>query len=266
MKGLPHFFRFATALIAAAAAATTALAPAHAQSAAPSVGCAAPTELVRLENPLARVALRVRSGQPLKIVAIGSSSTFGASSPAMSYPSRLEAELRNLFPTLSVTVVNRGVNGETAKDMLARFNRDVFAEQPDLVLWQVGSNAVLQGVPVDEASALLREGLQRMRAADTDVVLINPQYAPKVIAKKAVDRMVGLIDSTARQTHVDLFERFAVMRYWRVTKDMPFSSFVSPDELHMNDWSYGCIAKLLAGAIHEATTRVTMTATARAGR
>ena len=29
----------------------------------------------------------------------------------------------------------------------------------------------------------------------------------------------------------------------------------------MNDWSYGCIAKLLAGAIHEAATRSTMTAT-----
>ena len=24
---------------------------------------------------------------------------------------------------------------------------------------------------------------------------------------------------------------------------MPFETFVSPDELHMNDWSYGCVAK-----------------------
>jgi len=268
MKGLPHFFRFGTALIAAAAAATTALAPAHAQSTAPAIGCVAPAELVRLENPLARVALRVSSGQPLKIVAIGSSSTFGAgaSSPAWSYPSRLAVELQSLFPNLSITVVNRGVNGETTSEMLARFNRDVFAESPDLVLWQVGSNAVLHGVPVEQASALLREGLKRMRAADTDVVLINPQYAPKVIAKYAADQMVDLIDSTARETRVDLFERFAVMRYWRVTRDIPFSSFVSPDELHMNDWSYGCIAKLLAGAIHEAATRVTVTATARVRR
>ena len=36
------------------------------------------------------------------------------------------------------------------------------------------------------------------------------------------------------------------MRYWRLTEDIPFSTFISPDELHMNDWSYGCIAKLLA--------------------
>ena len=99
-------------------------------------------------------------------------------------------------------------------------------------------------------------------AADTDVVLINPQYAPKVIAKRDADRMVDLIDATARETHVDLFQRFAVMRYWRLTEDFPFSAFVSPDELHMNDWSYGCIAKLLARSIHDAAMRATVTATA----
>ncbi len=31
----------------------------------------------------------------------------------------------------------------------------------------------------------------------------------------------------------------------------------------MNDWSYGCVAKLLAGAIAEAATRTTLTALAR---
>ena len=79
------------------------------------------------------------------------------------------------------------------------------------------------------------------------MVLINPQYAPKVITKHDVDGMVDLIDAhRARRRNVDLFQRFAVMRYWRLTEDIPFSAFVSPDELHMNDWSYGCIAKLLA--------------------
>jgi acyl-CoA thioesterase-1 len=36
--------------------------------------------------------------------------------------------------------------------------------------------------------------------------------------------------------------------------------------LHMNDWSYGCIAKLLAGAIYDAATRATVTATAGSQR
>jgi len=264
MKASPYFFRWATALTVAAAAAMAAPGPARADSATPA--CNAPSDLVRLVHPLKRIAQRLAGGLPVKIVAIGSSSTAGAgaSSPAMNYPSRLAVEFKALFPRAEVTVINRGTNGEESRDMVARFERDVFAENPDLVIWQVGSNSVLRDRPLGEATTSLKEGLQRLRQADSDVILINPQYAPKVITKHDVDSMVDLIAVTAKETNVDLFERFAVMRYWRLTEDIPFSTFVSADELHMNDWSYGCIAKLLAGAIHEAATRSTQTATVSA--
>ena len=266
MKSFPYFFRSATALALAAAAATAALVSARAENAAvPAASCDAPADLVRLVNPLKRVAQRVAAGQPLTIVAIGSSSTAGAgaSSSAMNYPSRLAVELQAMYPNLSIAVSNRGVNGEESRDMLARFDRDVFALNPDLVLWQIGSNSVLRDRPLNEANTALRDGLKRLREAGPDVVLINPQYAPKVITKHDVDGMVDLIHLTAKEASVDLFERFAVMRYWRLTEDIPFSTFISPDEVHMNDWGYGCIAKLLASAIHEAAGRTTVTATAR---
>src|SRR6185437_4440339 len=116
--------------------------------------------------------------------------------------------------------------------------------------------------PVEGNVPLLAAGLNKLRAAGIDVVLMNPQYAPKVIAKSESDQMVDMIDAAARKNHVDLFQRFAVMRYWRLTEDFPFNAFVSPDELHMNDWSYGCTAKLLAVAIADAASRSTVTATA----
>ena len=239
---------------------------AQAQPAAQPAACVGPAELVRLDIPLKRTAQKIAGGQPLTIVAIGSSSTSGAgaSSPAMSYPSRLALELQEQFPRLSITVHNRGVGGETSHEMLARFDRDVFAEKPDLVIWQAGSNSVLRDQPLSGAGTLLREGIDRLKAAGVDVVLMNPQYAPKVITKHDVDGMVDLIALTAKEANVDLFQRFALMRYWRLTEDMPFGAFLSPDELHMNDWSYGCVAKLLAGAIVDAATRATLTATATA--
>ena len=51
--------------------------------------CDAPFSMIRFTNPLVRVAQRLKSGEPITIVAIGSSSTAGAgaSSPAASYPS-----------------------------------------------------------------------------------------------------------------------------------------------------------------------------------
>ncbi len=126
----------------------------RAPRAAPSkFNCVAPSDLVRLDHPLRRAGQRLAAGMPITIVAIGSSSTAGAgaSSPAMNYPSRLEVELKTLFPRADINVINRGVNGETASDMLARFDEQVIAEKPDLVVWQVGSNSVLRDQPLAPA-------------------------------------------------------------------------------------------------------------------
>jgi lysophospholipase L1-like esterase len=217
-------------------------------------------------NPLSRTGKRLAAGEVLKIVAIGSSSTAGAgaSSDDNTYPARLAAELRVLFPHQAITVVNRGVNGDEARGMLARFDKEVLAENPDLVLWQVGTNSVLRDDPIAPAGRLIFEGLSRLKAAGVDVILIDPQFAPKVLAKADAANMVDLLAHAAKSQNVDLFRRFAVMRHWRQVSHIPFEVFISEDELHMNDWSYGCIAKLLAGAIVEAATRSSLTASASA--
>ena len=219
---------------------------AHAQGAA---ACAAPAGIDALEHPPTRIRERIAKGLPLKIVAIGSSSTFGsgASSPAASYPARLEAELKVKLPGLPVTVLNKGVGGEEANQMVARFDADVIDESPDLVLWQVGSNSVLRDHPTP--AALIREGVERLKASGAEVILVNPQYAPKIVAKPGISQAVDVITATAYDEEVGLFDRFSVMRYWVDAEHMAFEQFLSPDLLHMNDWSYACIAKLLAGAI-----------------
>jgi acyl-CoA thioesterase-1 len=262
MKAISAFVRFGMVMAAIAAVPSLAVA----ETPASKFDCVAPPDLARLDYPLRRAGQRLAAGLPLTIVAVGSSSTSGAgaSSPAMSYPSRLAVELKTLFPRSEISVINRGVGGETAKEMLARFDSEVIADKPDMVVWQVGSNSVLRDQPLDPAGALIRQGLRTLKAAGADVILMNPQYAPKVIAKHDAELMVDLIGRAAKEAHVDLFQRFAVMRYWRLTEGIPFETFVSPDELHMNDWSYGCVAKLLAGAIAEAAQRPTQTAGASA--
>jgi hypothetical protein len=190
-------------------------------------------------------------------MALGSSSTAGAgaSSPAASYPARLEVELRNRFPRIAVTVLNRGVNGEEAADMLARFDQTAAEDKPDVVLWQLGTNAVLRDDPLGPVDRLIIEGLARMKALGTDVVLIDPQFAPKVLAKPDAESMVSDIAAASSSRGVDLFPRFAVMREWHDAAAIPFEAFLSPDLLHMNDWGYACFAKLLGAAMAEAATR-----------
>ena len=216
--------------------------------------CAAPAAFMRLEQPLVRTAARLAAGEALTIVAIGSSSTAGAgaSSPAQSYPARLEADLRARFPSARVKVLNRGVNGEDAKQMLARFDETVVAEKPDLVLWQVDTNAVLRDHAIDGEAPLLREGIARLKAIKADIVLLDSQYAPKVIAKKDIGGMIELLRTIAAEEKIGVFKRFAIMRHWHEVDKVAFETLLSPDGLHMNDWSYGCVAKLMSIALSEA--------------
>jgi acyl-CoA thioesterase I len=227
--------------------------------------CKALSQFVRLDQPLRHTARRLAANEPLTVVAIGSSSTrgAGASSPAASYPSRLAAELTKRFPRDDITVLNRGVNGEEIEQMLTRFPADVVAAHPDLVLWQVGTNAVLRDHQLQPDATLLRDGIKQIKDAGADVVLIDMQFAPRVIAKPETPDMEDQIARAAKEGSVDLFNRFAVMREWHDVEQMPFEAFVAPDGLHMNDWGYACVAKLLAAAITEAATRPVTSAAVR---
>jgi lysophospholipase L1-like esterase len=221
------------------------------------IPCTGPTSASRLDRALTHTAERLRAHEPITIVAIGSSSTAGAgaTSPAAAYPSRLEAELRLRFPDEKITVLTRGVNGEVGSDMIARFEKDVFAAKPDLVLWQVGANSVLRDQPLGPAGDTIREGIKRLKETGVDVVLIDPQYSPKMIVHQDAEGMIELIGATARDSGVAVFHRFAIMRHWKQDKDLPFDTFVTPDGIHMNDWGYDCWAKLLSSAIADAATR-----------
>jgi acyl-CoA thioesterase-1 len=234
--------------------------PARAQ--APKSGCSVSLDQVRLANPLPRFAHKLASEELITIVAIGSSSTAGAgaSSAAASYPNRLAVELKKHFPNNSITVINRGVGGEEVGDMLKRFDSAVVAAKPDLVLWQFGTNSVIHDKKLSDSDTSIHDGLKKVRAIGAEVVLIDPQFAPKVIVKAGVASMIELIATTAKREDVDLFSRFNVMKHWSEVDHMAFETFVSPDGLHMNDWGYACMAKGLGMAIAEAAQRPVVSA------
>jgi acyl-CoA thioesterase I len=139
--------------------------------------------------------------------------------------------------------------------MIARFKHDVIDERPDLVIWQLGTNAALRDLPIAEVGKFAEQGIREVKSTGTDILLVDPQFVPKVIDKPEAEGMVRLIATTATNTKVNVFRRFAIMRHWRERDGMLFDAFTSPDGLHLNDWGYGCWAKLLSTAISDAATR-----------
>lgn len=223
-------------------------------SAQPPTQCPDAAVAADLGAPLPRLANRLAAHRPIVIVALGSSSTAGAgaSAPERSYPSDLQRELSRLWPEQRVVVVNRGVNGEEAADMYRRLAKDVFAEHPDLVVWQLGTNYLMRNDGVGAFGDTIRDGIDAIRAQGMDVVLMDPQYAPKVLRDPDAEAMVDLIGDLAHARHVGLFRRFDLMSGWIRQDALSFADVIAPDGLHMNDWSYNCVALSLAAALDRA--------------
>jgi lysophospholipase L1-like esterase len=220
----------------------------------------APFDLIRFALPLRRTAQRVADGKSLKVIAIGSSSTEGTGG-TVPYPRLLEIGLSARFPGLTINVLNRGKGGEEAGDELARFQTDVINEDPALVIWQVGTNAVWKPIyDLDQVADSIRAGLRLLGGYPMDVVMIDPQYAPAVIQQPLrAERMVDLIAQAADQASANVFRRFALMAYWNVVERVPFGQMISTEDdgtmLHQNDWSYERVAQDLAAAIADVATR-----------
>jgi len=233
-------FRRALASLAVAAGLTFACVAAPAQSAP----LASHTHFVNATaDLLARHALR--------ITAFGSSSTqgIGASSPAASYPSRLQIELAAALPGSDhVVVTNRGIGGEDAEDMIRRLP-GVLADRPDLVIWQTGTNDPLRGVPLARFVDLTRAGILAMRGAGVDVMLMEPQDCPVFASKPGALAYRDAVRDIGAELGVPVIRRYDLMQDWLTHDRFTAAQLEAPDGLHMSDVGYALLAKAVAEAI-----------------
>jgi lysophospholipase L1-like esterase len=216
------------------------------------VPCLPPKGEPNSVGSLPHVAGKLAAGEPVVIVAFGSSSTtgYGTTSPEFNYPNRLAAQLRRQYPSADITVINSGHGGDDAPEMMKRLQTAVLDMKPDLVIWQVGTNAVLRNLDPAETEKLVGEGIAQIQAANADVVLVDPQYSPKVYERAdSANQMVKLLGRVAAIRHIGIFPRFEVMREWHEQQALSIDSFVIADGLHMNDWGYACFAQLLGDDI-----------------
>ena len=215
------------------------------------------------EIDLPHVARQIAIGAPLRIVAFGSSSTegVGASTPANAYPARLQADLRAALPSVaaSIPVLNRGIGGEHVDDMLRRLDRDVIAAEPQLVIWQTGSNDPLRGVSIEHFREATVSAVRRMQEAGIDVVLMEPQWCPKLDATPGSDRFRDAVREIGDELDVPVIRRADLMRGWIRDGKLTHNQLFSADGLHMADRGYAMLAKAAAAAIIEDAGRVQVT-------
>jgi hypothetical protein len=243
----------AAALVLATAAAAISSTSARAQDSAEPSSCAVPPALIRVDEPLLRTATRL-GRRPFKIVAIGSSSTegAGASGPEASYPAVLARELAQRFPGARIAVYNKGIGGQRMPAVLARFDTDVFDLHPDLVIWQTGTNEATDSDPIVQFETSLLTGVHRVKAKGIDLILMSPQFAPRMNVRSNQLLYIETIRAVAERQSVQLFRRFDIMNFWIASGQFHVPDLIVDDGLHMTDLAYYCTAVLLADTLETA--------------
>jgi acyl-CoA thioesterase-1 len=229
--------------------------------------CDTHLDLFKFSHALPNLTESLQRRRKIKIVAIGSSSTAGEGD-IVPYPLRLEMLLRWRFHDRMIDVLNRGIGGQEAPSELSRFEPDVFAEAPALVIWQVGTNAVFRKKEFnfDDVAGSIATGLRWLKHLPMDVVLMDLQYTPALVDPKSTlefsKDIVKRISAAAEIAEVNVFSRFALMQYWVDHDKIPIKELVregDQDQLHMSDWATGCVTLALFGAIKQALEKYGVT-------
>jgi lysophospholipase L1-like esterase len=200
-------------------------------------------------RPLRALSRAVRARRAVKVLAIGSSTTagVGASSPATTYVAKLETTLEGTLRGLDFVVFGRGEGGEEAQGAADRMKREVEHAQPDLVVWQVGTNDALRHVGLDRFRQCLKTTLVWLKEQRVDVVLVDPQYGDALAKDAHYERVVAAIAEVARETRVLLVDRFESMRELALQHGDRF--YLAADNLHLNDTGHRCTAEQLTRSI-----------------
>ena len=141
------------------------------------------------------------------------------------YVHLIRAFLLARYGELGLEIVNRGISGNTVRDLDRRWEDDVIAEQPDWLsikigindVWRLIANRMDAHVPLDEYEATLRRLLDRTKAATKARLILMEPYviAPPVpgstdenpVGPAAARAATGMSLEQAKQTYQPLRDK-----------------------------------------------------------
>lgn len=192
-----------------------------------------------------------------KIVFIGDSITdAGRRDLAPPYGNGYVSMVRNMliarYPHLGLTFLNRGVSGNTVREIAARYERDVIAERPHWLSLMVGINDVYRQFHGDPATAVFPVEYQATlrllvhRAQETcgaQVILLSPymiepdREQPMRRQMEVYAALMAQVAAEFKTLYVDLQEAFA-----QVLRVSP-AQLWSEDRFHPHGVGHALIAR-----------------------
>jgi lysophospholipase L1-like esterase len=198
-------------------------------------------------SPLPNVAAALQRRKQIKILAIGASAAAGRRGSRGSHTSEAADILRKAIKGLDVVMINRGVSGELAAAAALRIRNEVALEEPDLVLWQVGTNDALAYVALDQLEATLVDTLRWLKEHKVDVVLVGLQLVDRMEQDENYRAVRELIRRVAARENVMVVRRAEAQRL--LSQAAGSGGGLYPDEFQRSEEGYVCLSQYLARAI-----------------
>lgn len=183
--------------------------------------------------PLQNTRRKLEAGEPLRLVALGDSLTQGWM-VRKGYVDFLGEMIARRYPKCDITIVNRGIPGDTAEGGLYRLREHVLDADPDLVLVQFGLNDAYTGVSPDRFKNTVKAIIDQIRA-DTDAEILLLTSVPIMHASEdlVAEAFYDRIEALAREEGLPVAR---VHAHWKkkVSAGIFFASLVQGDGVHPN--------------------------------
>lgn len=214
------------------------LAPIPAECATPGADGAPPIGFPNLVRAMAE-------RQKIVVLAVGSS-VLRNSGPGGDYYGLVERFLETTFKGLDVTIVQRGVSGELARDAAERIRLEVARSSPDVVFWQVGTADAMAGIDPEETRETVRSTIRWLAEHQVDTVLIGLHYTPSLRDDPQYQAMRRAITEVARSEGVLRIRRYEVGETLDRLRRLPSDAAPITDYGAIDDH---CVAEYLARAL-----------------
>jgi hypothetical protein len=216
--------------------------------------CPVPEGMLTPTVGLPNLAQRLKNGQAISIVIYGTASITGAGlgRSGLSFPTRFAEFIKKKYPNKEITVIVKSRLGETTAQMVDNLKFQVISEKPDLVIWQTGSVDVVKNIDINLFGDSLERGLDMLREANIDVILIDQQYNPHTAPLNNVEEYQDYMEGIAIGRGVLRFSRYDLMRYWVTSGRFPFNEEKQENRQRVATELHGCIGWLLSEMVSEA--------------
>jgi len=235
------------ALAACSVAARAQPVPAPPEGTALSKDCQTPGVTIVSERPLPNALAALRDRKVIKILTIGASASAGMDPGSGGYQDIIEDVLEKTVSGLDVQIIDRGISGELARDAAERLKTEVALTEPDLVLWQVGTNDALAQIPVEEFTETTTQAIRWLKERNVDVVLVGLQYVRNMRTDPHYQAIRAAITRIAEAEKILRIGRYEAMEVTERVRQASSSERLSAFAL--TEAGYSCMAEYVVRAI-----------------